>query len=470
MSAAVAAQTVTVDGSKTHQTIDGWTNQLRVWDDPHVTDTFRPARPGEDAGRSAVDIPFAVQEEILDRLYKDLGLTHVQALLEGGAQAAKGGTWNFNWKRNDAQIAYVKQARPHGLAKWVVWTFSGESWMSITDPTERVEWLMVLLRRWRDMGVEPPYVTLIDEPSNDGIASSKDITPTYLREAVRQLGRKLHDEKFATRIVAPESLNLSDAVRFLDPIMADPETRDYVGAISTHLYGDGLNLCQLAEVRDKYAKPYGKPIWMSEFSQSSVGGPFNYALLMHGLLADYDVVNVAYEWGFFGQWERPGANLIEINYNGAPGYEYTGYTRKKAYYFFGQFSRFVGAGAKRIAALAVDPLKVSAYVNGGKLVIVALNTDHSPRPGVTFKLAGIPDLKMVSATRTSETEDWVELPALGVAAGAFVADLPPKSVTTFVGGMAASGPPMAAAQETGRRWASRRRRGSCSSLTALRSC
>ena len=33
------AQTLTVDGAQPHQTMDGWINQMRVWDDPHVTET-----------------------------------------------------------------------------------------------------------------------------------------------------------------------------------------------------------------------------------------------------------------------------------------------------------------------------------------------------------------------------------------------------------------------------------------------
>lgn len=118
---AASAQSIVIDGSKPHQVMDGWINQMRVWDDPHLTETYRPAKPGEDSGRSAVDIPLAAQNDILTKLYGDLGITHVQTAIEPGAQPVQGGPFNFNWKRCDAHSDYVKQARPFGLQKSIFW-------------------------------------------------------------------------------------------------------------------------------------------------------------------------------------------------------------------------------------------------------------------------------------------------------------------------------------------------------------
>lgn len=86
------AKTIAVDGSTTHQTMAGWINQLRVWDDRHVTNTYRPAMGTEDTGRSAVDIPLTAQAEILDKLYGELGLTHVQARRAGRSTSNGSGT------------------------------------------------------------------------------------------------------------------------------------------------------------------------------------------------------------------------------------------------------------------------------------------------------------------------------------------------------------------------------------------
>ena len=70
--------TVTLDPSQRFQTIQGFGTTQRLFDDPHVTETFNSA-----TARAAV-IPTSVdQVRILDALYRDLGLTRVRFHPEG---------------------------------------------------------------------------------------------------------------------------------------------------------------------------------------------------------------------------------------------------------------------------------------------------------------------------------------------------------------------------------------------------
>ena len=424
VAAQVHAQTITIDASIKHQVMDGWINQLRVWDDPHLTETFRPPRGTEDAGRSAVNIPLSAQSEILELLYGDLGLTHVQAVIERGAQPVEGGPFNFNWKRSDAQIAYVKQARPHGLAKTIFWVLNGETWLqNRTDPNGQAAWEMALLRRWRSMGVEPEYLMVWNEPGYNGAWA----TPEYIRELIRAMGRRLKAEGFSTRIVAPETLTAGDGLRYLETIFADPEVRGYVAAISTHLYGEGGNLKNLVAIRDRYARPYKKPLWMSEYSE--ISDAFDFAQLMSNLLSN-DVSNIGYEWGFFGQWQSR-AHLITINHS-PPGNTYTGYTRTKIYHTFGQFSRFIRAGDRRISAVSSDDvLRVTAFQSstGGSIILV--NNSRQTYYDVTFKLVALSEISSVRGFRTSPNENWAILSEIPVLNGGFRAALPARSVTTY---------------------------------------
>ncbi len=105
----LAPVTVTIDGAKTRQTMDGWSTQERLWDDPHLTDRPKPPRPGEFV-RSAVDIPASAQNEILHKMYRELKLTQVNPVMDRESQRCRTCPVDLRWKFADGHIAWVKQA------------------------------------------------------------------------------------------------------------------------------------------------------------------------------------------------------------------------------------------------------------------------------------------------------------------------------------------------------------------------
>jgi O-glycosyl hydrolase len=429
-SVADAAAVVAVDGGVRHQRMDGFGSSVRVFDDPHLFNNFNPA-----TGRAATVMTTAQQDEVLDRLYIDLGLTRVRPASPDAAVGAgiepvndnsdpyvtDASKFNFAWKNLDAHVDYIARARQRGADTFFLSPLSRESWMGTTtanDVAEYSEWLLAQVRRAADRGVRLPYLSVANEPS----ASLNSMSPTFTRDVIKNLGPRLRAEGLSTMFVTPDDERPSSAATQAKVILADPVARQYVGALATHLYGDPVS--RVAEVQ-ALAKQYQLPLWMTEFYQ---GDGFAWASLMHDLISTYDVSAVDYLWGFFGQWQGSAPTLISLNNNGSA---YLGYTLTKTYYTMGQFSRFIKPGAQRINAESNNAsVQTTAFLNEGELVIVAINTG-SLNEDVTFDLSGLPDIASFDSVRTSGSENWTTLAPLLVNGSTFTATLAHGSVTTF---------------------------------------
>jgi glucuronoarabinoxylan endo-1,4-beta-xylanase len=278
---------------------------------------------------------------------------------------------------------------------------------------------MAILRRWRDQGLEMPFYSIANEPAAQ---SSGAMSPQYFLAVTKLLGAKLRAEGFKTKIVIPDDITPNDAYDRAVVVLADPDARQYVGAIAYHVYG-GL------AARDKIkalGEQYSIPIWMTEYALAT---PFEWADLIHEEIADFGASAVDMQWGFFGQWESTNSHLITILNDGG---SFQGWRRTKSFYTTGQFSRFVRPGAQRVEASSVSGVKVTAFKQGDEIVLVAITPAGATPKAVSFSLGGGPCTAQVSVVRTSGTEDWAALPSTQVAGRRFQATLAPGSVTTFV--------------------------------------
>ena len=425
--------TITVDVSRKFQTIDGFGTTERLFTDPHLTKTFDPATQ-----QGAVLVPPDQQAAILKALYTDIGLTRLRYATDVGIEPVNDNTdpnvtdlskFNFAFKGGDGHISLVNAARPFGVTTW--WGSPigpGEAWMSSTDPAEYAEWALAIIRHWNSAGTPLTYWSLFNEPGYFGGGATR--SGEYMRDAVKLIGARLSAEGIPTRIVIPDDINPAAALNRASIILADPAARRYVAAIATHVYDatyppvqpNTASLSALAAL----AAQYGLPLWMSEWYSTDW---FAWATTMHTLLADDNVSAIDYAWGFFGQWDI--AQLIVIQYTGNL---YTGFFRNKQFWVMGQYSAYVRPGTVRVAADAGnDPaIRVTAYYDGTKVVVVALNVGNSDK-AVRFELgAGIPCVRTLAAVRTSPIESGRVLPAVSLDAPHFVATLPATSITTFV--------------------------------------
>jgi O-glycosyl hydrolase len=415
--------TVTLDPSQRFQTIQGFGTTQRLFDDPHTTETFDPA-----TRRASATPPTGEQEKILDALYVDLGLTRMRFHPEGlepvndnaDPQSTDLSRFDFSWKAADGHIAAVKSLMRRGVTTYYASPVTLESWMNESNPDEYVEWAMVMLRHWRQQGLEMPYFSLMNEPGY--YQGLKSWSGAWLRDVAKRLGARLRAERFATKLVVPDDVSPVAAYPRLQTVLADAEARQYIGAVAYHLYGRGGEdrIAQLA-------KQYGIPVWMTEYS--TPGDWRAWAAVMHELLASYDVSAIDYMWGFLGEWDRSQLVRLEV-----AGGSYTGFSINREYYVMGQYSRFVRPGAVRIAATSSDAeVKVVAFLAGAMPVVVATNTgsrDHTIR----FELGSAEFCgARIEPVRTGDTESWKALPDLTLDQPRFTAAAPAGSVTTFVG-------------------------------------
>jgi len=434
---------VTIDGSVRFQRIDGFGTSERVIDDPHVFDNFDPR-----TSRAKTVVPPEARAEIYDKLYRDLKLTRVRPVLDGGVEqsndnadpnATDRSRFAFAGKRTDAHIDYTAEAAARGLKVHFASPVRLETWMesSLGTPAEYTEWAMAMLHRWRSRGYEPRYYAPINEPGYYGQrktawqgSDSSGFSAEYLRDVVRLLGRELRADGFSTQLVIPDDLNPSEANARARVILSDPAARRYVGAIATHLYGDpsarSVDYAALNELRE-LAGNHELPLWMTEYYWPD---PFGWAEITHKLLSTYGVNAIDYLWGFLGQWQTNGDQLITITHDPVSA-AYSGYRLEKQYYVFGQFSRFIAPGARRIKADASDQaVNVTAYSRGRQVTIVAHNTGSAPK-NVRFTLKGLPTVDKLRGVRTSGSEDWGEVSADRSGDNSYTLTLPAESLTSL---------------------------------------
>lgn len=431
--------TITIDPTITYQTMEGFGTSERVFDDPHLTDTFNST-----IGRSAVTISRAQQDEILDKLYIDLGLTRVRPVNPDTAvgwgieptndnndpNVADLTKFNFSWKNLDDHCDYIKRAQTRGAITAFLSPLNRESWMGVAttgDVGEYAEWLLAQIKRCDALGVRLPFVSISNEPSLNSMSGA------FIRDVIKVLGPRLRSEGFKTMFVVPDDVRASNAAQVASVILADPVARSYVGALATHLYDEPVSY--IGKMR-ALSTQYGISLWMTEFSAyaaptaSLSGDALGWANLMQDLIGAFNVSAIDYMWGFFGQYSPDSSQLITLN---SQGNAYTGYRFNKEYYVTGQYSRFVKPGAQRIAASSNDStLKATAFKDGNKVIAVVVNNQPA-RKAITIQLSGSAITTMYQTyTALRGTDNWKTSYTIAVTAGQFTATIPGESISTFV--------------------------------------
>lgn len=411
-----AYPTVVVNTSSTYQTMEGFGTTVRLFDDPHFTETFDPITK-----RAAVVIPQGAQDAMVAAAYTDLRLTRVRYATEPGVEKVNDNAdpyvvnpagFYYGWKSLDGHAEYVAKARTLGVTTWWGSPGKAEAWMDAGDVPEYVEYAMQILRRWRDLGQPLPLWAIANEPGGAGNRS-----PEFHRQAIRALGPLLAAEGIPTRIVLADDDKPSNALRVAEAVLADPVARAYVAAVATHLYPyggpQGLPEYESMAELSALAAAHNLPIWMTEWSNPDY---LRWAITMHELVTLYNVSAIDYMWAAFGAWDH--AQLMMVNYSGTT---YTGFTKRPVYGALRQFSRYVAPGMVRVGTTAPSGVLATAYRGDGEIVVVLVN----PAAAQTVRVACSACGALIGADRSTATE-------IGVAAavGATV-DLPAKSITTI---------------------------------------
>jgi glucuronoarabinoxylan endo-1,4-beta-xylanase len=194
-----------------------------------------------------------------------------------------------------------------------------------------------------------------------------------------------------------------------DSILNDPAAAVNVAIIGGHIYGGGLTSYPLAASK-------GKDLWMTEHLVVDTiwSGAFATAKEINDCMS---VGMNAYVWWVIRRFYGP----IDENSNVT-----------KRGYVMSQYARFVRPGFIRVGATATPRTNVSvtAYKDGSKVVIVALNAG-SLSINQTFT---VPNGTATTFTPyvTSSAKNCVQGSAIPVSSGTFSATLDGSSVTTLV--------------------------------------
>lgn len=227
-----------------------------------------------------------------------------------------------------------------------------------------------------------------------------------------------------TKVMAPESFQYLKNMS--DPILNDPQALANMDILGAHTYGTQFKDFAYPLFKQKGA---GKELWMTEVyypnsdNNSSDRWPeaLDVSYHMHNAMVEGDFQ--AYVWWYIRRQYGP------MNEDGSIS---------KRGYNMAHFSKFVRPGYYRVDATKNPDTNtfVSAYKGDNKVVIVAINRGTSAVSQKFVLQNG--NASTVSSWVTDSSRNLASGTPITVSGGAFTAQLPAQSVTTFVANITGS--------------------------------
>jgi O-glycosyl hydrolase len=365
----------------------------------------------------------------------------------------------FDWTGHEEFLWHIQGAEARGVKMWAYW-HGVPHWMSISgcsagnvdgsnnlpDGSEArfAEHMCDVLEHFKNSwGVDFDYVGAINEPdewwwdcwdetANGGAGDWAGNQPGCHVDSAQaviihqELKNEMDSRGLTAKIVAPDSYSANDT-----------DDRTYLDTLRNSSVGPDLDVysCHQYAVNDYgftqwYSRALmdGKSFWMSEWGDwENAGWPDNYPLLQAENYADKiqqglkDMKVTAYIF-----WES--RLMIDTTTSD--------FSPRKAYWVAAQFSRFIRSGMQSIQAydsntnckttVWIDPVMNS---DGQKLVMVTVNDSSSPKT-INYDLSRFRGVKIDEVRRTSETEDFVNLPITQTSDFDYSVYAPEKSVVT----------------------------------------
>jgi glucuronoarabinoxylan endo-1,4-beta-xylanase len=238
------------------------------------------------------------------------------------------------------------------------------------------------------------------EPGYEGCAW----TATEMRDFLKNHGALIT----ATRLMAPELVNNNQT--YVNTILSDDAAVANLDIVGTHLYGGGI-------VENQLAKSKGKEVWMTEHLDTNIThiANINTAVEIHDCFtkANFNAYIWWYGKRFYGLIGQDGAVT-------------------KRGYIVSQFARFIKEGAIRLGSTpnSRPDVLLSAYKNGTKKVIVAINTGSvDVKQTISFQGASATSVVPYLTTLSKNAEQGA---AITVSNNSFVYTIPSGGVVSFV--------------------------------------
>ncbi|HEX7071980.1 MAG TPA: glycoside hydrolase family 30 beta sandwich domain-containing protein, partial [Rhodothermales bacterium] len=365
--------TVNLQPSQTYQTITGWEATAQ-------------------AGQFECSSFLSYRDELLDRAVDELGVNRVRLEVKSGfenttdyAQRFLDGQIDFaGWHQGFYEIVN-DNGDPHSI-NWNGFKFTGVDYvienvvlplkqrlqargenlfvnvnyvdfktytgLHNQNPEEYAEFVLATyLHMQQKYGLVPDAWEVILEPDNS------TWTGTQIGQAIAAAAARLQANGFSPSFIAPSTVSMNRASKFIDDMMAVQGAKPYVREFSYHRYKE-VSTTALNNIAQR-AQQHGKQTAMLEHIGS--GYEDLHEDLKVGMNSAWSQYTLA-----FCESPNTGAKYYNI-LNSAPYVQLAGHTHLLRHYF-----RYVRAGARRIGASStrneVDPL---AFVNtDGKQVVV----------------------------------------------------------------------------------------------------
>ncbi len=321
----------------------------------------------------------------------------------------------------NARMQFAKQFQDRGVQRFTASLWSPPEFMKTNRSTvqgghlrpdmreEFAEYLAAFVT-WADREWGIPILSL--SPQNELLFlefyNSCIYNPAQIREAVRAVDARFRADGLDTLLMMPEDMMFPDRmIWYIEPTLADPQTRDFRGLFCTHRKGGYDDWAKFHE----YVAPTGRQVWMTETGGQADRWPaaVERANAIHDALVGGHVSAWLF-WQFTDLYNTQGPRL--------------GYWPAKHFY------RFIRPGAVRVGADSSDrDLLASAYRQADQTTIVLVNRGQEPAE-VTLDLpAGQGGYRVYVST---EQDPWAARDALAGQPASLT--LPAMSIATLQNG------------------------------------
>jgi O-glycosyl hydrolase len=441
---AAAADTATINGASTFQTISGF----------GASEAFGEAD-------TVMDASSAVQQQALDLLYSPTsgaGLTILRneisadagITIEPTAPASPTATPTYSALGNDqGQEWFAQQIKADfGVTNVFADAWSPPAFMKTNDsainggtlcgvPSAtcssgdwRQAYANYLVQYAKDYAADGIPLTYIGPENEANIGPAYDsmlLTPAQTANFLDVLGPTVAASGLTTQVECCATEGWDTAQQYAAAIEADPVANADTPLFTSHGY---------TEAPASALAGWSKPAWETEWSTFETWDPawddgtdasgLTWAQHIYTGLTAANLSAFLYWWGSTTPSEN-GDNEGLIQINGST------VSSSGRLWAFANYSDFVRPGAVRIAATSSNSaVDLTAFKNtNGSVAIVALNTATTADP-ITYSLSGTGSGTTVTPYLTNASSDTAAQAAIPVSGGAFTATIPARSLVTYV--------------------------------------
>jgi O-glycosyl hydrolase len=441
---AAAADTATINGASTFQTISGF----------GASEAFGEAD-------AVMNAPSATQQQALDLLYSPTGGAGLTILrneisadagitIEPTAPSSPTATPAYSALGNDqGQEWFAQQIKadfgvtnvfadawsPPGFMKTNDSAINGGTLCGVPGATcssgdWRQAYANYLVQYAKDYAADGIPLTYIGPENEANIGPAYDsmlLTPAQTANFLDVLGPTVAASGLSAQVECCATEGWDTAQQYAAAIEADPVANSYTPLFTSHGY---------TEAPASALAGWTKPAWETEWSTFETWDPawddgtdasgLTWAQHIYTGLTAANLNAFLYWWGSTTPSEN-GDNEGLIQINGST------VSSSGRLWAFANYSDFVRPGAVRIAATSSNSaVDLTAFKNtNGSVAIVALNTATSADP-ITYSLSGTGSGTTVTPYLTNASSDTAAQAAIPVSGGAFTATIPARSLVTYV--------------------------------------